>query len=711
MRWNGLPDATRGDARDSAPFRRRLVRAATAGLVALGTLVTTSLPVSAHAELVSSSPAANQALGTAPGAVVLEFSEGVNPRLSSATVIDPSGHRWPGQVTAAQEIRVPLETNLQGVYSVDWSSVSLLDGHHVTGSFAFGVRVSTAALAGAHAAMLGQPSSTDVLIGAVKWIEALALIALLGQLLVVGLARRSPPLGWVRSRFALASIPLSAGMVVVWTEATTATGGHSLTAYAIYFTTGVTGFARLARLASEIVIVIAAIRPWRTTLWVSVGAALIGVAASGHAANVQPGWLGIVIDALHLAAAGIWAGGILALATQRPPGGWRSADGHALLDRFTLPALTAFAVTVGAGAILAVQQIGSWTAFTGSAYGRVLIAKILLIGLMLPLSFAAWRLRRPRLRIEASLAAAVVGAAALLAAFPAPPTQAAQVLAALASTPSNIGLPSPGQLTLGGDAGSVLVGLSLDPGLVGPNRIRVYLLPPDGNAAASTQVANVSVEGVAGVPDITKPLISCGATCRQTTLTLLGGATVNVDVLGPGGGQATFVVPSLPAPSGASLLALMQRRMHQLHSYQVSESLSSGLTTVLSTYSAAAPDRTTWSVDAMSETIYIGTTLYSRESRDQPWTTQTAVPEDIVPSFVWDYFAPLTDAHVIGHQSIGGVPTTEVSAFGNKQATAIWFRFWIDATGLVRRAQMTAPGHFMIDDYVGLNVPVDITAP
>ncbi|TMF12998.1 MAG: copper resistance protein CopC, partial [Chloroflexi bacterium] len=40
--------------------------------------------VSAHALLISSNPQAGQTLGTGPGVVVLEFSEPLNPRLSSA---------------------------------------------------------------------------------------------------------------------------------------------------------------------------------------------------------------------------------------------------------------------------------------------------------------------------------------------------------------------------------------------------------------------------------------------------------------------------------------------------------------------------------------------------------------------------------------------------------------------------------------------------
>ena len=46
-----------------------------------------------------------------------------------------------------------------------------------------------------------------------------------------------------------------------------------------------------------------------------------------------------------------------------------------------------------------------------------------LIALMLPLSAVAWRLRRPRFRFEGTLAVLVVAAAAILAAFPIPPSR------------------------------------------------------------------------------------------------------------------------------------------------------------------------------------------------------------------------------------------------------------------------------------------------
>src|SRR6266496_2043500 len=79
-------------------------------------------------------------------------------------------------------------------------------------------------------------------------------------------------------------------------------------------------------------------------------------------------------------------------------GGWRSETGRALLVRFSPPALAAFTVTVGFGAIQAIRELGTAHALVGSSYGQVLLVKIGLVALMVPLSVLAWRQRRPHLR-------------------------------------------------------------------------------------------------------------------------------------------------------------------------------------------------------------------------------------------------------------------------------------------------------------------------
>ena len=190
------------------------VRRFVAVMVALFAALVIPIAASAHAVLTASSPPAGAHLGTAPGVAVLEFDQPLNATLSRATVVDPTGRDWNGEVDSAQEIRIPLTTNASGVYTVDWTSVSAVDGHHIAGAFTFDVGVAGASQHGAAIADPG-PQLSDVAIGAVKWVEALALLFLAGQVLISALARRSPALAWVTPRFRASSVALSAGLVVV----------------------------------------------------------------------------------------------------------------------------------------------------------------------------------------------------------------------------------------------------------------------------------------------------------------------------------------------------------------------------------------------------------------------------------------------------------------------------------------------------------------
>jgi len=184
-----------------------------------------------------------------------------------------------------------------------------------------------------------------------------------------------------------------------------------------------------------------------------------------------------------------------------------------------------------------------------------------------------------------------------------------------------------------------------------------------------------------------------------------------VDVLNPDGGRASFTIPPLPVPDGAAELTLMQQQMHRLTSYRVAETLSAGRSTVSSNYASVAPDRSVWAVSGVTNNVWIGSTQYTRVGADQPWQVNSHVLSNKVPSFVSDYFAPLSNAHVVGHDMLDGVATSVVAAFGSRSGTPLWFRFWVDTAGLVRRVDMDAPGHFMADMYVQFNAPIRIEAP
>ena len=280
-------------------------------------------------------------------------------------------------------------------------------------------------------------------------------------------------------------------------------------------------------------------RGWRILpLWLA--GALVMLAASGHAAGVDPAWYGIGLDAVHLLAAGLWAGGIAALAVLRPPGGWRSTEARVLLARFTPVALGAFAATVVAGGLEAITQLGSIQALFDTAYGRVLLVKMALVALMLPLSAMAWRLKRPHVRVEAALAAGVVAAAALLSSFPdATDGRRAAGGRGRRVHPDRGACPARDELTMAGAAGQ-------RPGrpqpLTGIARAQPChrLRAPDRRqrAAARGLAANIAVNGVY------KALLPCGDTCRRATIDIKPGDQIWVDVLEQRlGGEATFVDP------------------------------------------------------------------------------------------------------------------------------------------------------------------------
>jgi putative copper export protein len=121
---------------------------------------------------------------------------------------------------------------------------------------------------------------------------------------------------------------------------------------------------------------------------------------------------------VHVLAAGMWAGGIMALASLRPPDGWGSAQARALIERFAPVALLAFAVTALTGVLQASEQLRDVSDLLTTTYGLVLVVKCAGVLSMLGLSLA-WRAGRPVARLDAAAAILVVGATALLAAFPA----------------------------------------------------------------------------------------------------------------------------------------------------------------------------------------------------------------------------------------------------------------------------------------------------
>jgi putative copper export protein/mono/diheme cytochrome c family protein len=115
--------------------------------------------------------------------------------------------------------------------------------------------------------------------------------------------------------------------------------------------------------------------------------ALVSIAASGHAAAVEPGTtIAIAVDGAHVLAAGVWAGGLLPLALLlRAAGRDEGADArpYAVLAvrRFSRCALSAIVALALSGTVNAAAQVGSVAGLVGTPYGRLLLLKL---GLLIP---------------------------------------------------------------------------------------------------------------------------------------------------------------------------------------------------------------------------------------------------------------------------------------------------------------------------------------
>jgi putative copper export protein len=248
--------------------------------------------------------------------------------------------------------------------------------------------------------------SPDLLLAALHWVEYVGLLGGIGSIVVRRLARNRPRVRGIEPPMSVfLGVAFLGGLAVVTVE--------GLEAGAL------PGWERVARVAAEGLAFVLCTRGIPLVAPVAAFATVLLPLAS-HAAALQPSAGAEFADAVHVLSAAMWAGGILALATLHPPDGWRGPEARALLARFGGLALVAFAITALTGVLRASDELHDVSGLWTTSYGEVLALKSLGVGIMLVLSAVAWRRGVPLARAEAALAVLVVGATAVLAAFPTP---------------------------------------------------------------------------------------------------------------------------------------------------------------------------------------------------------------------------------------------------------------------------------------------------
>ena len=406
-------------------------------LAALGWWMLFPAQAAAHANLASSEPAANSELETAPGRVIIWFTEPIEPALSEIRVLDASGKQVDERDSAVDDLN-PLAMSVglgdvpDGTYTVAWKNVSTVDGHRVRGSFVFAVGQP---LTSAPVEVEGQPLLQSPFSPLLRWLVLLGALTMTGglvfELLVarpVLLARRVSPalretgaalsarstrLTWLAvAVFLAASVGQLLTLVTVDTSLGEALGGP------LWITLSSTGWGKLWlwRVAAAAAFCVAlfglrfAPEPWQPGLRALAlalgGAALWTLALTSHgAATLDIRNMAIAADFLHLVASAFWIGALfhfllgLPLMLRRLPDGERRECLADMVPRFSVVAALSVATIIVTGVFSGWAQVTLPEALN-TPYGATLIAKVALV---LPLLFLGalnllWV--RPRLRRE-----------------------------------------------------------------------------------------------------------------------------------------------------------------------------------------------------------------------------------------------------------------------------------------------------------------------
>ncbi len=366
---------------------RRLVLVALAALALPGQAL-------AHATLRGTEPGFQQRFERPPHEIVLRFDQTVT--LPAIEVRTATGRLMASDASTALGGTVVIGRLPQlprGAYTVRWH-VTSADSHVVSGVFTFGVRADAPPPTEAYGA--SGPTRTEHV---VRWAFFLSLALLIGGLGMRLLVLRGLPVGpRLERRLAIVT---ALGVVAVLEVGITAfllraedalqlPFGHLLyadlspisggTRFGTAFVAMTLGYALVAAF-----LYLAWLLDRPTLLWPAFLVALgfaSGLSLSGHSAvDRGASWLSQLADWVHLSAASLWLGGLLALVGCV----WPLAPElrRVVFVRFSRLASVLVALLVGAGVYLSVLRLPQVSDLWGASYGRVLLVKLSLVSLAL----------------------------------------------------------------------------------------------------------------------------------------------------------------------------------------------------------------------------------------------------------------------------------------------------------------------------------------
>ncbi|MFF1403132.1 copper resistance protein CopC [Streptomyces sp. NPDC058294] len=378
-------------------------------LAVTGALLAGAGPASAHAALTGSDPAQGVVADKAPAQVSLTFSEKVAMNDDSLRVLDPRGK--PVQTGSPANLSgttyaVRLRSGLgKGTYTVTYQVVSA-DSHPVSGAYTFSI--------GAPSQTVVQDTGPAAGGGVVGALYAFGRYVSYAGFLVLAGGAAFVLACWQRGAGVRALQRLVAGGWVALTAATLwllllrgsyTTSGKladvfdlGLLSQVLQTKTGAALVSRLLLLAAAALFVAVLFGTYTRreeqqekrdlTFGLAVGGGVVAAglattwAMAEHASTgLQPG-IAMPVDVVHLLAVAAWLGGLTALlvALYRAPA--ETPVGAAAVQRFSRVAAGSVVALVATGVYQSWRQLGSWSAFTGTRYGLLLLVKIGLVALL-----------------------------------------------------------------------------------------------------------------------------------------------------------------------------------------------------------------------------------------------------------------------------------------------------------------------------------------
>ena len=516
------------------------------GLVALFVVLGGADVASAHAGLDSSDPAPSSVLATGPSEIFLDFDEPVTVASDSIELVDQAGAVLdigapkvsPTDSTVVVAGDVP--ELVDGLYVVAWRVVSA-DGHVSEGAFTFevGSGGTTVDAGGLIASVLSSRDAQTGLgfaLAVSRFLAYLTLAMIIAALVFMAAEGRSNTRIWGTTVWSLGVLLISTLATFVLQGPFTHGGRWSDVADSTLWSAVLDtrlGTALIVRfvLVALLAVLLMGVVPttdrntrlnsswWRSLSALVAMGIVITFSASGHPSASSMSGVSVAVDVAHLAAIGVWVGGLVVVLI-----GGLGEPGR--VRRLSSLATWAAPVAVATGVWQVWHLAGGLSELGQSDWGRSILVKVALaIGAVtfgavarsvvarVDESDSARRAMRRVMVVEIAIALAVFGTTAYLVAEP---PQAAATPAVFETTIVQ---------------GSIIASVTVTPGVVGNNEIHVLLAPTGGTLERMSSVTMRMTYPDSSLPPVLVPVAEAGPNHYVGNVALLSEGTWTLEIL------------------------------------------------------------------------------------------------------------------------------------------------------------------------------------